>query len=206
MRRVPTAAILLSVLLVTALLAAGCTKEAPQTGSLVVTSTPPGLGVQVILDGNYRGNTPLSLTNLSAGYHLLQLKAQNYSDKVMELTLTGGKTLTITADYPPIPTAAPTPQLTLPVAPNTTAPTLLPTSIPTLPVPLGALYITSFPAGATIYLDGKGYGITPRLIENLTPKTYELRLSLVGWDDYKIVLSVSPGLTNREDATLHPQS
>ncbi|HXW98739.1 MAG TPA: PEGA domain-containing protein [Methanomicrobiales archaeon] len=206
MRRVPTVAILCAVLLASALLAAGCTKEAPQTGSLVVTSTPPGLEVQAILDGNYRGHTPLTLANLSAGYHLLQLKAENYSDKVLELTLTGGKTLTITADYPPIPTPAPTPQPTLPTAAATTAPTLLPTSIPTLPVPLGALFITSFPSGATIYLDGKGYGTTPRLIANLTPKTYELRLSLVGWDDYRIVLSVSPGLTNREDATLSPQS
>ncbi|HUK38862.1 MAG TPA: PEGA domain-containing protein [Methanomicrobiales archaeon] len=206
MRRVPSAAILLSVLLVTALLAAGCTKEAPQAGSLLVTSTPPGLEVQVILDGNYRGHTPLTLTNLSAGYHLLQLRSEGYAERVETINLNGGQDLHLSADYPPIPTPTPTPQPTLPVAPNTTAPTLLPTSIPTLPVPLGALYITSFPAGATIYLDGKGYGITPRLIENLTPKTYELRLSLVGWDDYKIVLSVSPGLTNREDATLHPQS
>jgi hypothetical protein len=74
--------------------------------------------------------------------------------------------------------------------------------VPVTPVPPGSLYITSFPSGATIYLDGKGYGVTPRLIPNLTPGSYELRLSLVGWKDYRMVISVSPGLIQREDATL----
>jgi hypothetical protein len=77
-----------------------------------------------------------------------------------------------------------------------------PTDIPTTPPPPGALYISSFPQGATIYLDGKGYGVTPNLIQNLIPKSYTLRLSLVGWKDYKIVLSVSPGLTTSEVASL----
>ncbi|MDD1665439.1 MAG: PEGA domain-containing protein [Methanomicrobiales archaeon] len=198
MRRIP-----LAVILVAVLLAAGCTKEAPQTGSLEVTSTPAGLEVQVILDGNFRGVTPLVLANLSAGSHLLQLRSPDYAERVELITVSAGQGMHISADYPPIPTPSPeTP--TTPPAPETPTPTVNPTDLPETPLPLGSLYVTSFPKGATIYLDGKGYGITPRLIPNLTPRSYELRLSLVGWEDYRIVISVSPGLPTTEVATLRP--
>ncbi|MDD1663426.1 MAG: PEGA domain-containing protein, partial [Methanomicrobiales archaeon] len=97
-----------------------------------------------------------------------------------------------------IPTPTP---LTTPETPSPTI-TVKPTDLPETPIPLGALYVSSFPQGATIYLDGKGYGVTPRLIPNLTPRSYELRLALVGWKDYRIVISVSPGLITTEDAIL----
>jgi hypothetical protein len=197
MRRVLLAAILLCVLL-----AAGCTKEAPRTGSLEISSTPAGLEVQVILDGNFRGITPILLSNLSAGSHLLQLRAPGYAERVELVTVSAGQKMSIGADYPPIPTPTPVTPVPLPTPPPATTPTEKPTEVPVTPVPPGSLYITSFPSGATIYLDGKGYGVTPRLIPNLTPGSYELRLSLVGWKDYRMVISVSPGLIQREDATL----
>jgi hypothetical protein len=198
MRRIP-----LFVILVAIILAAGCTKEAPQTGSLDISSTPGGLVVQVILDGNFRGVTPLVLTNLSAGSHLLQLRSMDYAERVELVTVSSGQRMHISADYPPIPTPSPETPTTLPT-PETPTPTVKPTDLPETPLPLGSLYVTSFPKGATIYLDGKGYGITPRLIPNLTPRSYELRLSLVGWEDYRIVISVSPGLQATEVATLRP--
>jgi PEGA domain len=197
MRRIP-----LFVILVAILLAAGCTKEAPPTGSLNITSNPRH--AEVFLDGTLRGRTPLILDNLSAGSHLLQLRLSGYAEWVEMVTVNAGQRMQISADYPSIPTPAPETPTTLPTYETTTAPTMKPTDLPETPVPPGALYISSFPQGATIYLDGKGYGVTPNLIRNLTPKSYELRLSLVGWKDYKIVLSVSPGLTTIEEATLRP--
>jgi hypothetical protein len=201
MRRIP-----LAVILVAVLLAAGCTKEAPQAGSLDVTSTPGGLEVQVILDGNFRGVTPIVLTNLSAGSHLLQLRSSGYAERVELVTVSAGQRMHISADYPPIPTPTPVTPVPLPTPEPTRSPTEKPTDLPETSPPPGALYITSFPQGATIYLDGKGYGVTPKLIPNLPPGSYELRLSLVGWKDYRIVISVSPGLTYREDATLQSQA
>jgi hypothetical protein len=159
--------------------------------------------VQVILDGNFRGVTPLVLTNLSAGSHLLQLRSMDYAERVELVTVSSGQRMHISADYPPIPTPSPETPTTLPT-PETPTPTVKPTDLPETPLPLGSLYVTSFPKGATIYLDGKGYGITPRLIPNLTPRSYELRLALVGWKDYRIVISVSPGLPTTEVATLRP--
>jgi len=196
MRRIPPVVILVAVLL-----AAGCTNEAPQTGSLEITSTPAGLEVQVILDGNFRGVTPLTVQNLSAGSHLLQLRSQEYAERVELVTVSAGQKMHISADYPPIPTPTPTTPAPLPT-PGATTPTVKPTDLPMTPLPPGSLYVTSFPKGATIYLDGVGYGITPRMIPNLTPRSYELRLSLVGWDDYRMVISVSPGLQTTEVATL----
>jgi hypothetical protein len=197
MRRIPPA-----VILVALLIAAGCTGEAPQAGSLEITSTPAGLEVQVILDGNFRGVTPLVLTNLSAGSHLVQLRSSMYGERVELVTVNAGERIHIAADYPPLPTPSPvTPVLPTPETPTGTPVT--PTMIPETPLPPGALYVSSFPSGATIYLNGRGYGITPRLIPNLTPGSYELRLSLVGWDDYKLVVSISPGETEPVQANLH---
>lgn len=202
MRRIPHTAILVAAILVAILLAAGCTKEASQTGSLEITATPSGIEVQVILDGNFQGVTPLVLTNLSAGSHLLQLRSSGYAEQVKLVTITAGQRMHVSADYPPIPTPTPETPTTPPTMEATPGPSLIPTSLPEIPPPPGALYVTSFPSGATIYLDGRGYGVTPNLIQNLTPKSYELRLSLVGWKDYKIVISVSPGQTTTEPVTL----
>ena len=196
MRRIP-----FFVILVAIMLAAGCTKEAPQTGSLDITSTPGGLVVQVILDGNFKGVTPLVLANLSTGSHLLQLRSSGYAERVQLVDVNAGQRMQISADYPPIP--KPTPETpTTPPTPETPFQTVKPTDIPTTPPPPGALYISSFPSGATIYLDGKGYGLTPNWIQNLPPRSYTLRLSLVGWEDYKVVISVSPGLNTTEVASL----
>jgi len=192
----------LFVILVAIALAAGCAKEAPQTGSLDITSTPVGLEVQVILDGNFQGVTPLLLDNLSAGSHLVQLRSSSYAERVELVTIPAGQKMHLAAAYPPIPTPTPVTPIPMPTPEETTAPTVKPTDLPETAIPQGALYITSFPRGATIYLDGKGYGVTPKLIPNLTPKSYALRLSLAGWKDYRIVLSVSPGLTTTEEAVL----
>jgi len=201
MRRIPHAAILTAAILVVILLAAGCTKETPQTGSLEINSTPAGLVVQVILDGNYQGVTPIILTNLSASPHLLQLSSTGYADRVSTITISAGQMMQVSAAYPPLPT--PTPTIVTPTLTETpTPPTVTPTTLPETPLPPGSLYVTSFPSGATIYLNGIGYGVTPNLIQDLTPGSYELRISLVGWKDYMIVLSVSPGQTTTEAVTL----
>ena len=194
--------ILPAVILVAVLLAAGCTKEVPQTGSLEITSTPAGLAVQVVLDGNYQGVTPLLLSNLSAGSHLVQLRSPGYQDNVQVVSIPAGERIHISADYPPKPTTIPPTTPPPPTPEPTIAPTVRPTEVPVTPVPKGSLYVDSFPQGATIILNGKGYGVTPRLIEGLTPGNYDLKLTMVGWKDYKLSISVSPGLVEREMAYL----
>jgi hypothetical protein len=54
------------------------TLEAPSAGSLSVSSIPPG--AQVVLDGEVRGVTPLSIQNITEGEHTLILQMDGYSD------------------------------------------------------------------------------------------------------------------------------
>jgi hypothetical protein len=197
MRRIP-----LAVILVALILSAGCTGGGSRSGSLEVTSTPAGQEVQVILDGNLMGVTPLHIANLSPGYHQVELYSPGYRNKTEPVTVIAGQTMHISADYSPLQTPAPETSIPSLTPEMTPTPTETPGSLPVTPPRLGSLYVTSFPSGATIYLNGRGYGTTPNLIQNLTPGSYELRLSLVGWEDYRISISVSPGLIHREDVQL----
>ena len=59
------------------------------------------------------------------------------------------------------------------------------------PTPIyGSLAVESDPIGATIYVDGKEYGTTPNIINNLLVGEYTVRLSKSGCADYTQVVSV----------------
>jgi PEGA domain len=74
---------------------------------------------------------------------------------------------------------------------TTPAPTLSPT-IPatTIPTPVavnysvGSLGVTSSPPGADIYVDDTYRGITPLLVEDLTPGSHAIRITKAGYNDY----------------------
>lgn len=59
----------------------------------------------------------------------------------------------------------------------------------------GTLYISSIPAGSTIYLNGHEMGRTPRTLSNLPAGTYRLRLSLYGYESFETDIRVVPGET-----------
>lgn len=66
-----------------------------QTGTLSVTSTPKG--ACVYLDGTFRGLSPLTLTGVAGGSHELRLTRSGYQDYLTSVTVTGGKTTTVSA-------------------------------------------------------------------------------------------------------------
>ncbi|MDD1654518.1 MAG: PEGA domain-containing protein [Methanomicrobiales archaeon] len=171
---------------------AGCTSP-PRPGSVSVSSLPPGAAVY--LDGTYQGTTPVEIANLTPGTHLVRLRMEGYGDREMAIVVEAGNRTSVTASYPPLPTPTPTPVVTtLPTTPP------LPFVI-TTPAP-GALSLRTFPLGATVAVNGIPMGITPLVIQNLTPGTYHVRYSLVGWDDYDSVVSVSSGQTMTDDVIL----
>ena len=158
-----------------------------------VSSLPPGAAVY--LDGTYQGTTPVEIANLTPGTHLVRLRMEGYGDREMAIVVEAGNRTSVTASYPPLPTPTPTPAVTtLPTTPP------LPFVI-TTPAP-GALSLRTFPLGATVAVNGIPMGITPLVIQNLTPGTYHVRYSLVGWDDYDSVVSVSSGQTMTDDVIL----
>jgi len=68
-------------------------------GSLFVDSVPSGAAVSV--DGNYRGVTPLTITDLPAGQHTVSLVNEGYQEYVTEIEIKGGEIATMSAPLVP---------------------------------------------------------------------------------------------------------
>jgi hypothetical protein len=65
------------------------------TGTISVNSTPSG--ATIVLDGTTRGTTPANLTGISVGSHTLVLKKNGYSDYSTSVTVSPGKTVSVSA-------------------------------------------------------------------------------------------------------------
>ena len=75
----------------------------------------------------------------------------------------------------------------------------------TLPAPTpiyGSLNVESTPIGATIFIDGKEVGKTPRYINELLIGQHRLRLVKEGYDEYSETVSVAKGERKQVKATL----
>jgi hypothetical protein len=60
------------------------------SGSLLVTTTPPG--AQVYVDGSMKGISPTTIPGLSPGPHAIILKMEGYQDLTTSITVTTGQT------------------------------------------------------------------------------------------------------------------
>jgi len=93
---------------------------APATGSLAISSSPPG--AEIYLDGIARGTTPATISDIPTGSHMLELRLQGYGNWLISVEIVGGITeVSIDAILTPdaVPTATPT-----------TVPTMVPTPTP----------------------------------------------------------------------------
>ncbi len=69
---------------------------------------------------------------------------------------------------------------------------------------VGSLSINSSPSGAEVYLNGVYRGLTPLLISNLYPGTYQIQLRKSGYKDFISSINVIPGTTSSYNFTLIP--
>ncbi len=86
----------------TALLLFGCEEPGPrQTGSLRVTSTPPG--ARIFLDQSDTGRvTPYTIPEASAGFHTIRLTLAGHSDwGPQSVSVAAGQTVTVDAALEP---------------------------------------------------------------------------------------------------------
>jgi hypothetical protein len=82
----------------------------PGTGTLGVSSSPAG--AQVFLDNVYMGITPITLTQVSAGSHVVLLKLSGYADWQVTAQVAAGQTTPVSATLVPVttqPTQGPLP-------------------------------------------------------------------------------------------------
>ena len=127
----------LSLLFAVALLVlvSGCTTIVPRalpseggtTGSLDISSTPSGSAIYV--DGMNKGITPMILSDVPAGSHMLELWYPGDTSLKKSVEIKAGTTSYVDASLSPIivPTALPT---TVPTTIPTTKPTPVPTTSP----------------------------------------------------------------------------
>lgn len=126
------------------------------TGALTVTSNPAG--AMVYLDGVYKGTAPITITGISAGgvIHEVKVTKAGYQEYSTGIRVTKGKTMGITIGlrYSSSPVTTPSPVPTtippVPTTPPTTIPTTTPTAIPTtmvttVPTPQPTRYPSTTP-------------------------------------------------------------
>jgi hypothetical protein len=83
----------------------------PQTGGLSIASSPAN--AETYVDDLFRGYTPLTVTDLAPGDHVVRLSATGYVDYTTTTTVTSGQTsplaVTLTTAPTPTPTSSPAP-------------------------------------------------------------------------------------------------
>ncbi|MFA5002776.1 MAG: PEGA domain-containing protein, partial [Methanolinea sp.] len=122
------------------------------------------------------GLTPVVVSGLSPGSHTLELSLTGYQAYSGTATVTAG-------------VQTPVNVVLTPVSPTT-----------------GSLSITSSPSGATVTVDGTGYGLTPAVVSSLSPGSHTLGLSLTGYQQYSGTASVTAGTQTPVNVVLTPVS
>ena len=79
--------------------AAAGTAAIPGTGTLAVTTNPPG--AQVIIDGVLRGASPATIPGLAAGPHMLRLEREGYQVMTVPFSIDDGRTTDYTTALVP---------------------------------------------------------------------------------------------------------
>jgi hypothetical protein len=113
-------------------------------GTLIVNTNPTG--VTVVIDGQHRGSTPLTL-DLSPGDHLLQIVSDGHVRKI-PVTIAEGREVAQFIELPAVAPAAAD----------------------------GQLQVRSEPAGARVLVDGQYRGVAPLTIEGLSPGAHSVKL------------------------------
>jgi PKD repeat protein len=136
--------------------------------TLSVSSTPPG--AMVFIDNVAKGITPVTLTDTAIGTHQLLLTKAGFNDYTRSVLI----------------------ELSTPVTVGATLIKSLPE--PTTPSPTtGSIAITSFPAGAMVFVDSTPRGTTPVILPEIPTGNHYVTLSFKGYDDWNHTISVGSG-------------
>ncbi|RKY45969.1 MAG: hypothetical protein DRP91_09465 [Candidatus Neomarinimicrobiota bacterium] len=111
----------------------------PEPGSISISSVPAG--AKIYLDGAYKGTTPKTISDVSVGYHTLELNKEGYQSWSLSVYVTSGDTKAVSASMSAIPVVA--------------TPTIIPVVSPT-PISTPAFTPTPTPISALVDSDGDG--------------------------------------------------
>jgi len=155
---------------------------AVDSGRLLVRSTPAG--VEVVVDGQSRGVTPLDLRELAFGAHSINVSHPGHDTRQRQVTLSERR----------------------PVRSVNFA--LRPTSVPSHATPAtnssSSLLVTSRPSHAQVFVDDNLIGTTPFLLSNVAEGVRHLRIELSGYKIWTTSVQLEPGARFRVSARLEP--
>jgi hypothetical protein len=147
------------------------------SGSLYILSDPTNS--KVVLDGLYRGNTPLTLNNLASGTHIVELDHAGYYDWKSTVDVPSGGTKTISSSLNPMPVSN-----------------------------VGWVYVSSSPGGALVTLDGTNSGQTPvsgsLKLNTIGVGDHTVTLTLAGFTPYSTTVNVNANTVSEVSALLQP--
>jgi len=145
------------------------------SGSLYILSDP--INAKVVLDGLYRGTTPLTLSNLASGTHILELDHTGYYDWKSTVDVPAGGTKTVSSSLNPMPVSN-----------------------------VGWVYVSSSPGGAGVTLDGTNYGQTPDSgslkLNTIGAGDHTVTLTLAGFQPYTAKVTVYANTVSEVSAVL----
>jgi len=153
------------------------TKIGPTKGELYITSIPTGANVYI--GGNYYGLTPQIVSDLQPGYYAVKLEKAGFQEWSQNVYVTAGETTDVTHTF-------------------TVTPTETATQVPAT----GTVAVSSEPAGAQVFIDGKFEGITPVTIPSIETGSHTVLLKLDGYADWQVKVQVEAGQQEDVDATL----
>ena len=147
-------------------------------GALYIISSPAD--ASVTLDGLYKGKTPITLSNLAADTHILQLDSPGYYDWKSSVEVPSGGTKTVSATLNPMPGSS-----------------------------TGWIYVSSSPGGASVTVDGNSVGQTPvsgsLKLNTVSVGDHTVALALSGYKSYSSRTSVSSNTVTEVSAVLVPE-
>jgi PEGA domain/Protein kinase domain len=173
--------------------AAGATASRP--GRLLVRSTPSGASVTV--DGVPRGVTPLALRDLELGTRTVMVAERGYIADEQRVVLTQARpsrsveVRLATAPGQAKPSAARRPAPEKPAAPAAAA--------------TGSLVVDSRPPGADVTIDGRPGGLTPVVLDAISPGEHVVTIILKGYRPFSTTVRVVAGARARAAASLSVQ-
>jgi hypothetical protein len=141
-----------------------------KTGSIAITSSP--VGATLDIDGIPRGATPLILTEIPAGNHLVTLSFKGYDDWNHTISVGSGLMAAINAELEA------TKEIT------------------------GSLAVITDPPGADVSVDGNFKGVSPVTIQGLSEGMHTVLLTLQDYSDNTTTITITAGQTRKYTAGL----
>ncbi|MFB3854317.1 MAG: PEGA domain-containing protein [Vicinamibacterales bacterium] len=162
--------------------AAATAPARPAPGAVLEVRSTPG-GARVVLNGEARGKTPLSIGNLPPGRYIVDLALPGYASVRREVALRAGQSERVS---------------------------LALTRTPQRPAPkpqefVGSMLVESRPSGARVVLDGQRVGTTPLSLPNVPAGSHVVRLELDGHLPWAASVRVAAGQRATVRGSLEPE-